>query len=61
MSNYLDDFPRRNRLEKMVPAEIAIREAMLKVEEMGAHLLLTEAIVLLQEARDAVGDYVDGK
>jgi hypothetical protein len=32
---------------------------MLKVEEAGADPLLTDAIILLTEARNKVGDYVD--
>lgn len=50
---------RRAHLNLMTPAEIAIREAMLKVEEAGADPLLTDAIILLTEARNKVGDYVD--
>lgn len=54
-----DDIPRRCRMDKWTPAELAIREASLKVEEMPAHVLLTDAVVLLQEARAKVADYID--
>jgi hypothetical protein len=43
----------------LTPAETAIRDAMLAVEDAGADPLLTEAINLLQQARDKVADYVD--
>lgn len=57
----LDDIPRRARIDLYVPAETAIREAMLAVEAMGADVLLTKAVTLLDEARTAVADYVDRK
>lgn len=43
----------------MSPAEKAIREARLAVEDMGADLLLTDAVVLLSQAQDKVADFVD--
>ena len=52
---------RRIRLDLMTPAELSIRNAMLAVEEVGAHQLLTDAVNLLQQARDKVADYVDSK
>lgn len=51
--------PRRCRLDLMVPAETAITDAIEEVELMSAHPLLTEAIILLQQAREKVADYVD--
>lgn len=58
MSN---NIPRRARVDLYVPAETAIREAMLAVEAMGADVLLTKAVVLLGEAQTAVADYVDAQ
>lgn len=55
-----DEIPRRCKVERLVPAELAIRAAMLVVEEMPADMRLTRAVVLLQEARDRVADFVDG-
>lgn len=52
--------PRRNQLLTMTPAEKAIMDAMYAVENAGADVRLTDAINLLQAARDAVGDFVDG-
>lgn len=51
--------PRRNDVEQHTPAEAAITEAMRKVEEAGCHPLLTDAVVLLSEARDKVADFVE--
>lgn len=54
-------FPRRQCLYLMTPAELAIYNAVQAVEEVGADPLLTDAVVLLQQARDKVADYVDRK
>jgi hypothetical protein len=51
--------PRRNCLDLNTPAELAIRHAVGVVEEAGCHPLLTEAVVLLGQARDKVSDFVD--
>jgi hypothetical protein len=56
MSN---QFPRRNRLDLNTPAELAIHEAIQKTEEVGADKKLTEAIILLDKAKNLVSDYVD--
>lgn len=56
-----DVVPRRSRVDQYVPAETAIREAMLAVEAMPADERLTDAVVLLGKAKDAVADFVDGK
>lgn len=51
--------PRRNRIDLMTPAELAIRNAMIAVETVGADVLLTDAVILLGQARDKVADFVD--
>lgn len=51
--------PRRAYIQMMVPAELAIREAIHKVEAIGADVVLTEAVNLLTKAQDKVSDYVD--
>lgn len=53
------DFPRRACMEHMVPAELAIGDAIEAVEKSGCHPLLTDAVVLLAQARDKVADFVD--
>ena len=52
---------RRIDVSRLSPAELAIRNAMLAVEDVGADPLLTDAVNLLQQARDKVADYVDRK
>ena len=54
-----DDIPRRIRQDLMTPAELAITEAMAKVEELPPDERLTAAGILLQQAREKVADYVD--
>lgn len=58
MSN--EDIPRRIRIDRMTEAERAIFEAAQFVEGLPADPRLTDAVVLLGAARDAVADYVDG-
>ena len=55
----VEGFPRRNRADLWTPAEKAISDAVAVVEAAGAHTRLTDAVVLLGKARDAVADYVD--
>jgi len=50
---------RKNRLDLMTPAEIAIYKAMEEVEKMEADVRLTNAVIKLQEARDEVAAYID--
>lgn len=52
-------FPRRQNIAKMTDAEFQIYKSVQRVEMMGCNPLLTEAITLLQQARDKVSDYVD--
>ncbi len=56
----LKNFPRRNRVDLNTPAELAIRDAILAVEKVGASVGLTEAVILLGKAKDLVADFVDG-
>lgn len=50
---------RRNRIDLHYPIEIAIREAMITVEEGPAHPLLTEVVNLLEQAKNKASDYYD--
>lgn len=52
---------RRNCIDKMTPAELAIYDAVAAVECVGADVRLTDAINLLHAAREKVADYVDGQ
>lgn len=58
--NESDQIPRRARLDGMTGGERAIFAAVREVEEMGVDPRLTDAVVLLQAARDSVADFVDG-
>ena len=51
---------RRNRIDMLSPAELAIRHAIAVVEDMGADVRLTDAVVLLGDAQVRLADYVDG-
>lgn len=53
------DYKRRNRLDLMCPAEVAIYNAMVELEKAGADRRLTAASIKLQEAKNLVADYVD--
>lgn len=53
------DIPRRNQIDLYSRAELAIRNAMLAVESMPADVLLTEAVVMLEKAKEKVADYID--
>ena len=55
-----DEIPRRIDMTRWTPAEHAIGAAMSEVERAGADTRLTDAVVLLGQAKDAVADYVDG-
>lgn len=55
----MNDFPRRQKLYEMTAAERAIYDAVVVVEAAGADVRLTDAVILLQAARDSVGDFVD--
>lgn len=54
-----DGIPRRADVLLDTPAETAIRNAITAVEAAGAHPLLTEAVMLLQQAKDKVSDFVE--
>jgi ABC-type taurine transport system ATPase subunit len=49
----------RNNMQVWTPAELAIHNAMQQVEKMDAHVLLTDAVVLLNQAKEKVADFID--
>jgi hypothetical protein len=57
MSN---EIPRRARIDLYTPAELAIRDALIAVEAVGADERLTEAVNFLDLAQEHVANYVDG-
>ena len=50
---------RRFNTDLNKPSELAIREAIKKVEELGAKEKLTEVVVMLNNAFDKLADYFD--
>jgi hypothetical protein len=52
-------FPRRIRRDLWLPAERVIQEAVDLVEQLGADVALTDAVILLGKARERVADYID--
>ena len=54
-----DKFPRRSCIYLLTPAEKAVYDAVQEVEKAGADVLLTEAVILLQQAREKLADYFD--
>ena len=52
---------RRVRLDLNTEAELSIRDSVNKVELLRASPLLTNAIILLDKARNLVADYIDQK
>ncbi len=56
-----DGWPTRNDLLLFSDGEKAIWDAVDVVEKMGASKALTDAVILLQKARDRVADHVEGK
>jgi hypothetical protein len=55
-----DGFPTRSDMQWMTKSELAIRDAMLAVENAGGSIALTDAVTLLGRARDRVADHVEG-
>ena len=56
----MTDNLRRYDLNQLSPAEEFINKAMMAVEKMGAAISLTDAVVLLGQAKSRVADFVDG-
>lgn len=54
------DTIRRARVDQLTPAERAIYDATIAVEALPADTRLTNAVVMLSQARANVADYVDG-
>jgi hypothetical protein len=50
---------RRCRIDLATPAELKIQEAMESVENAGCHPLLTDAVILLDQALNKVADFVE--
>lgn len=51
--------PRRICIDLLTPPEVALYKALAAVEEAGADPLLTDAVILIQQAREKVAEYID--
>lgn len=58
-AKYITGIPRRNQLDKLVPVETSIFNAIQDVEKLPADERLSKAQILLGEAKDLVSDYID--
>lgn len=56
----MNDIPRRCRIDLYIPAETAIRNALIAVEALGAHPKLTEVVSMLSDAQSKIADWHDG-
>lgn len=56
----MNDIPRRVQIDQFSPAETAIFNAVKAVEDGPPDTRLTQAVILLQRAREWVADFVDG-
>ena len=59
MSELQKGLPRRNIQNYELPAERSLRYSMADIEELGADPKLTEALMLVQKAKEIVSDYID--
>ena len=55
------EIPRRQRLDLNTPAELSILKAIGEVEKMRSSHWNTEAIMLLQKAKDLISDDIDSE
>lgn len=51
--------PRRSNMLRWIPAEKATSDLTQQVESLGAHPLLTDAVVLLSQVRDKIADWAE--
>lgn len=59
LSKLVPNFPRRSVLDEMTNEEKEIQEIMWKIDQMGASEKLTECIVHLSKAKDALSDHLE--
>lgn len=50
---------RRRDVQRMTPAELAIRNAIIEVEKVGASRELTAVVIKLDEASEKLADVID--
>lgn len=57
----INGFPRRYQLNHLTETEELIKKSKWFVEHIGTHPLLTEAIMLLEQAQNKVADFIELK
>lgn len=55
----IERIPRRICIDLLTPPEVTLYKALQAIEEAGADPLLTDAVVLIQQAREKVAEYID--
>jgi len=53
------EFPRRNCIDQMIPAELAIRSSVQAIEDLPADERLTEIQIRLTELQDRLADWAE--
>ncbi len=56
----MNNIPRRNQYDRLTTEEKQIFACIEAVEALGAHPLLTETVILLGQANNALADWFDG-
>jgi len=51
--------PRRARLDLNTVAELSIYNAIIEVEKIGADVALTDIVILLNQAKEKLADYIE--
>lgn len=50
---------RRNVLTLMTPLEVEIQNIIYEIEKTGADTKLTQAVILMSQAKDLISDFID--
>jgi len=50
---------RRNVLTLMTPLELEIQNIIYEIEKTGADTKLTQAVILMSQAKDLISDFID--
>lgn len=54
-----DEIPRRADMQRWIPQEHLISEALVSVETLGAHPQLTDVVIKLGEAKRILAEWYD--
>lgn len=56
----MNEIPRRVCIDRLIPEEARIRDALIAVEALGAHPQLTTVVTLLADAQTLLANWHDG-